>query len=180
MANTLEVTMAINEFCAKCGNEMDFPDGGEIEVPQPLEADLLATIRRNKPFNSSEIAELRIRGDVQKAYSMVIFAVRTAIWAYREESFQILSDGAIGLILDEDLVDYRDMLGALAIIDECATRMGTTLTSLMAEVEAFAMPKRLVTIKEEYLSRTEKMKSVAVMGFKAVEMEGRRLRFLSR
>ena len=71
------------------------------------------------------------------------------------------------MVIDDDLVDYRGTLIALALIEDCAFRLGTDLESVMRGAMAVASESRRETVNE-YLSRVPGLRGIGVMKIEAL------------
>jgi hypothetical protein len=142
----------------------DFPLGVKC-IPTAEELDALAKTHRKLTIGIHEVEALRCLLDLRLAYNAVIFSLRMAVLGVRTHSPEPLRFGLVGLFLDNDMVDWRDMLGALAIAEYCASRVGTELRAEILGVTALATPRRQRTI-ESYFSRPAEMRTPEVMGFR--------------
>ena len=71
-------------------------------------------------------------------------------------------------MIDEDEVDYRDVLSALSIIEHYASKLGVNLHDLVLPLCVVASMDRRDTIINGYFSRTPEMRTIEVMGYKEV------------
>jgi hypothetical protein len=101
------------------------------------------------------------------ALSLIIFAVRMAIFAVRRHDKNLIEKAIWAICLDNNIADWRDALVALAIIEDCAKRLSMDFGTLIGKWLYLAPPKRLRTIEEGYLARSNAMRTVQVMGYTA-------------
>lgn len=128
-----------------------------IERCASLLADDVSLVRSR--FLGSETRSINIR----RAYLLTFFAVRMAVYGVRSQNAQVVELGLLGLVLDDNLVDYREVLKALVIIEDCAKRLGLDLGTILGRYLHLASAKRRETI-EEYLSRTPEWRGLRIMG----------------
>jgi hypothetical protein len=170
---------AVSQILTEYPTHIEFPLGGNIEIPLPVEEQLASVIAEMHPANSDHIAAIRDELSRRQAYSLVTFAVRMSVSAVRTNSAPTLHCALLGLVLDDCLVDWRDILIALSIIEECAVRLGVDFANCMASIRDVAVDDRVTTIFDGYLSRPKEMRSVDVMNFQ-VEGAGETLTFCRR
>lgn len=138
------------------------------EIPMPAEFRLCETLKRSVPISEKEVIEVRSWLDLEQAYFLVNFARRMAVFAARTNAVEILSRCALGFVLDDALVEWRDILIDLSIVEDCAIRLGSDLEAAMAECLRYASDKRRETIIG-YFSRPTEMRGLVVM---RVEVSG--------
>src|SRR5262245_45559660 len=123
-----EVVCAIRKFVSSRRAVYDeFPSGGSLPIPQPVERSLLEVLERNQPIDSSTVSASCFEFSTGQADDLVIFSVRMAIYAARASLAHVLRAGMIGLVLDDNVLDERDLLSALSIIEDCASRIGADM-----------------------------------------------------
>jgi predicted metalloprotease with PDZ domain len=154
----------IDSFVEEPPFEADFPLGGQTTIPTAEELGLLCELGRATPMTLEGVASLCDHvATVRRAYVMVTFAVRMAVHAARTNSIGTLRLSLLALVLDQ-VVDYRDILRGLAVFEDCASRLGTTLGAAAQEGVAVAAEDRRRII-EEYLERPPEMRGLRVMRF---------------
>ena len=175
MATAEEILSAFKHYYARHPN-LDFPDGGNKALPLDEELAILDVIDPNS-ITAGDVKKISSELDQQEAYSLVILAVRTAILAVRRSRPELLSTAVVLLTID-DLVDYRDMLGALSAIEWCCSRLSEDIGVLIQKFADLACERRKQIFFEAYLSRSAKERQPDVMGFQVEEKEGS-IRFIS-
>lgn len=160
---------AVRQFLASCPPSYHFPTGGSSPIPSGDELLLLEALKSRRPTQRADLKPIADQIDPGAAYSLVIFAVRMAIHSARQRESSALLAALPALVVDDDFVDYRDLLGALSIIEDCAARIGLDASAVFEQVAGLASPRRSGTIRNGYLARTPDMRIPAVMGFRAVE-----------
>ena len=157
--------MSIMVFLESCPDSYDFPAGGQTVIPLASETEFLKTIETSQPIQPVEIAPARKELSLPQAYSLVIFAVRMAIHAVRTGDPRLLRAGLIGLVVDDSLVDWRDILAACSIIEDCASRLGIDFRHDIEKVVDLATERRQETIVSGFLQREPRMRKPDVMGY---------------
>jgi hypothetical protein len=161
--------IAISQFLAGCGQNYDFPAGGSISIPSETEKSLVNALQRMSNPQPKEIAQFRRQLGFRESYKLLIFAVRMGILAARRGDASLLQAGLIGLVLDKGHVDYRDLLGALAIIEECSLRVHLDLHEELRSVAPLIEDARLRDTIDGYFAREPQMRQTEVLGFKIVD-----------
>lgn len=132
------------------------------EMPIAAEVRLCEAIQRSIPISEQEVIKVRSRIDLEQAYFLVNFARRMAVYAARINEVGILKRCTLGFVFDENLVEWRDILMDLSIVEDCAVRLGTDIQEAFAENLRFASDKRRETITG-YCSRPPEMRGLKVM-----------------
>jgi hypothetical protein len=173
------VISAIQRFLEWCPHrQFDFPLGGHVPVLAEAELALLRESERAS-VTKEELRSIRERLTLRQAYSLVIFAVRSALFAARTGRPNVLRAGLLGVLIDDGLVDWRDMLAALALTEECARRLHIEFDEGVQAAAALMATDGRQRVITGYLSRTPEMREIDVLGF-AVEGTGSELTFRSR
>lgn len=156
-----------------------FPIYGTSEnpdIPMTAELALLNTIERSNPISHKEVQSIRARLNYVDECHLVTFAVRMAILAARTNTISDIRSGTLGLVIDNGIVDGREILIQLSIVEDCALRLGTDLESIVRPHIHLATEKRRETIVDGYLSRTPGMRGLKIMGV-AVSGHGSNLKY---
>jgi len=148
--------------------DLEFPWGGNVEIPADGELELLSTIERCSPVLESDLLPFRKSLTIHDAYSLVIFAVRMAILGARTNRSQTLVGGLLGLVIDDDILDWRDIVRALSIIDYCGSCLGIDFGRAIDRFLPLASMRRQQIIRDGYLGREPEMRAIDFMGFSAV------------
>ena len=158
----------LGEFDAQ-SERYDFPLGNATEL-SPEERALLeqfALVRRDGAagFERPGVAH-------RLAYKLVALAVRAAVFARREKCGDLLRDGLIGLVLDNGCIDYRDLLMALCIIEDCAQELHVDLTFELTAIQPFARRETWETIAGGFLVRPPEMRTLKTFGVRRLDANG--------
>lgn len=149
-----------------CPSDFDFPAGGNVPIPMQSEVAFVESLEESTPLAQATILAIGQELGLRQSYLCVIFAVRMAIFAARTGSAGYLRNGLHGLVFGT-LVDRRDLLGALSIIEDCAQRIAF---DFLGELRTFRDAVHDAGVRatiEGYLSRLPEMRKVEVMGFSA-------------
>ena len=137
------------------------PDGIP-DIPMPAELALLGAIERSVPVAAEEVASIRSGLTLWQGYLLLCFALRMGVYAVHTNNRAALYAGTFGLVADGDLVDWKDVLIYLSIVEDCASRLGTDLESAVRPHIHLASEERRETIAE-YVSREPEMRGLGVM-----------------
>jgi hypothetical protein len=163
--NSSEFRDAIVSVLKGYPNDFSFPFGDDdIEIPLPSERVLIETFFTNQPFAPTLVIELRSVLDVKLAYSLVILTVRFVLYSVRISSPRLFRLSLPFLLADDNLVDWRDILVAASIIDDCARHLSIDFSSEIQSLLGYATERRRDTILCGYLSRDTEMKQTDVFG----------------
>jgi hypothetical protein len=163
-----ELEERIRRFLASGSAHFDFPMGGTTPIPMQSEQDLVSLFIDAPRLTPSVAAEFRSTLTRPDAYSLAIFAIRMAVLAVRTNSERTLVSSFWAIVIDNDVLDWRDVLACLAIIEDCCLRIGCNFHQLTHLHLDLATQRRRKTICDGYLIRSGVMRTVEVFGFKAV------------
>ena len=156
--------LVLDRFLDAVPNSYPFPMGGETEIPTESEKKLLHSIQESMSLSNQDWPSVDEK--VRHAYQCAVFAVRMAVYAVRMNDRRILKAGAFGLVFSNGQIDWRDLLKALSIIDDCCKRLNVELEKALPEsVNRNGMQD---TIKG-YLLRESEMRDLDVMGIHTEE-----------
>jgi hypothetical protein len=162
---------SIRELLAAYPPDLGVSTGEDLPIPLPQEKRVLEfQIGRGTPLNDV-VGALRSQMDLDATYKLLSFSMRMAIHAVRGKIPAALEDSLFGLVVDDDLADWRDVLCALSVVNDCSRRLSLDFDSRIREVAAAATERHRGTIVDGYLSREPVMRRVGVMGFEAVGPE---------
>ena len=105
-----------------------------------------------------------------------MFAVRMAVYAVRTESPSVLRAGLVCIALDDDVVDWRDLMTVLSLIEYCAGRLGLDFRRSVEDILPLATAERGSTIVNGYLSSSPQLRQAAAVRSKPTG-EGATFRF---
>lgn len=110
--------------------------------PNDFDAALAELSRRYAQSDAPARAEMRRAIEMEQLYTLLKFANRAAVFALRERSAARLTDGfsAIAMV-EQERVDYRDILWALATLHHSAARIGANPEKLFRDAAALAEPE---------------------------------------
>ena len=165
MPVTEELAAAVRRTLRAYPKNLGVSCAADFQLPLPEESALVGRL----PLTSQRllIDTLRIQVDGDMAYGLVSLATRLAILSVRNGDPELLKKGLWGILVDDGLVDWRDILRALSVIDDCARRVGFPIEPFLRESAEFATEKRKHTILEGYLSRPSALRMPEIMGLKA-------------
>lgn len=170
---------AVSAFLESCGRDYEFPAGGQHELLTKQEQALLELLRECELSVERQVSTLAKDRDWSDCYSLVIFAVRLAILAVRQEQQYWYRIGLIALVAGSPKVDWRDVLGAFAIFNDCGKRIGIDFQSEVEPIAACGDAEKLRSTLDGFFSRDDEMRAVDVMGFQEYG-EGDSLTFRSK
>ncbi|GEM_PF-6160229 len=140
--------------------------GGDVEIPTAAELALLHVFETSPPRSRADLTDIASKLTMDQAYTLPAFSLRMAIYAVRTNAIQALRAGTFGLVIDNDLKDWRDVLLSLSIVEDCASRLGTDLHSVMQNAIKVATDQRRDTINA-YISRPPDWRGLGIMRVEA-------------
>lgn len=158
-----ELTSAVTAFLESCDPDYEFPAGGCNAPLSTLEERLLLVMQSK---GIADVDKFRTLSNVRKpkdCYSIVIFGVRLAILSVRRSCPIVYHQGVIALAAGSGSVDYRDLLGAFSIFENCGDRLNIRFQDEMAAV--VTDDAKLRSTLDGYFSRPSSMRTTDVMGF---------------
>jgi hypothetical protein len=156
---------AVSMFLKSCGRDYEFPAGGQHELLNHQEQELLESLRECGLSIEQQIFTLVKERDWSDCYSLVIFAVRLAILAVRQRQPSTYRTGLVALVAGSPKVDWRDVLGAFAIFDVCGKRVGINFQAEVEPIAGCGDAEKLRSTLDGFFSRDAEMRAVDVMGF---------------
>ena len=116
-----------------CWWDLSFPCRAHHADTHDVGGSLLGTMYQFSQLNEEERNRVRESLEIKASYSVITFAVRMAIWAVRSNDADKLSNAALGIMMVPDTADSRDILRALAIMNDCSVRLGIPLAEIFAQ-----------------------------------------------
>lgn len=168
MAQSRELNQLIRGLIDSYPRDFSFPLGDDLSIPLNSE---LAFLEAN-PITAIKTADLsgaRLSLTLRDAYCLASFAVRVSVYAVRTNAPQCIEPGVLCLVLDDNIIDWRDVLAAISLVDDCANRLRVNLYSLFLNVAQLATEERQGTIFRGYFSRSAEARRISVFGYRAVE-----------
>ncbi len=156
---------AVSAFVESCGRDYEFPAGGQHELLTKQEQALLDLLSDSELSVEQQVSTLSKDRDWSDCYSLVIFAVRLAILAVRQEQQRPYRIGLAALVAGSPKVDWRDVLGAFAIFNVCGKRIGIDFQAEVEPIAACGDADKLRPTLDGFFSRDDEMRAVDVMGF---------------
>lgn len=175
----MRLSSAKTQFLSSCDRSYYIPSGGDHEILMPVETQLLIALGDTQISDREKINALAAELDASTTYDVSIFAVRLAIFAARTGDSTILKTGLLPLIAAGLQLDWRDMLRALAIFENCAARIGCDFRQALECAIKPIQDESLLTTITGYFARSDEMREIDVMGFRQIG-EGPELNFAPR
>jgi hypothetical protein len=143
--------------------------------PKPNELDAALAELSRRYAQSDAAARAKMRGSVstEEFHTLLQFANRAAVFGLRERNAARVSDGlnAVAMV-EQERIDYRDILWALATLHHAAARVGASPEKLFGDAAALAEPGTAELIRD-FLKRSAEEKDLrASWGRVEVETEG--------
>ena len=164
----------VTVFLESCPPNFNFPLGGEVAIPQPSESCLLNYLLAGGGLTSADIVRMRKELARNDAYSLAIFAARMAVLSLERKQKELLESSFWALVVDDDRLDWRDVLVSLSIVEDCLLGHNGDIAGLIRSHAEIATERRKKIVLG-YLKRRFKMRSVEIMGYKAVQVTDGRL-----
>lgn len=163
-----EAKRAVARFINTCGCDYEFPSGGRIELLNESESALFAILQSDELSTADKINIMSDGLDWSNCYSIVILGVRLAILGVRTTNITAYRCGILAFVAGGPKIDWRDLLGVLAILENCADRLDVSFQIESEKVLGLTNDAKMHSIVGGYFSRPDEMRSVDVMGFIAV------------
>ncbi len=168
----------INAFLKSCPSTYDYPLGGDTQIPTPEEKILVELFFGNLSIEASLVEIIRKSLSRKDAYSLLVFSLRMGVLSVERNDKRFLQAAFWGLFADDDLLDWRDVLVSLSILEDCLSRINGEITDLIHKNIELATEKRRKTMLDGYLRRSLNMRHVEAMGFKAIFKQDGRLSYV--
>jgi hypothetical protein len=157
------------ELIAKIKNlyprDFEFPTAPSVPIPNQRELALYGFAWSNLTID--DVLRIRPSLDMAATYALVTFGVRAAIRAVRSGSGDLVTISALSLLLDDAVLDWRDVIVALAIVEDCANRLHLNLKEVMDRYIRLATEQRKQTVSQGWFSRPAAERTPSVGGFLA-------------
>ena len=141
--------------------------GGNVAIPTVMEIAFLQVLTKTPPRTREDLVPIARRLTFDQATLLSAFSIRMAIHAVRTANLQVLSAGAIAMIMDDNLQDWRAILKYLSFLDDASARLGSDLSTTISDAHRLASDRRRETI-DAYYSREPFMRGIAAMRFEAI------------
>jgi hypothetical protein len=159
---------ALNQFFETVPPHVQyFGMGGDVAIPTAFERAILQMFEKTPPRSREELSLASQRLTLRQADLLGAFSIRMATLAVRTNDIKVLCGGTFGLVIDDNLQDWRDVLLSLSVIDDSACRLGTDLGVVIKDAFQVASIQRRQTITE-YLARDPVMRGIKVMRIEAL------------
>jgi hypothetical protein len=141
--------------------------------PNALDAALADLSRRYAQADDAERARMRDAISMEEFYTLLDFARRASVFGLRERQGGRLAAGLTAVsMVEQERVDYRDILVALSLLHHSAARVGADPAKLFRDAARLAEPNTRQLILG-FLARPQQEKSLRdAWGHDEVETEG--------
>jgi hypothetical protein len=170
MINHMNLDKRLRAFIRACPFGYHFTAGNPVPLPFPPERKFLDAIDGFPRIAAEELRDVRASLQYKDFYVLTTFAARMAILAVRTRDRALLRRAVIAFLIDDHLVDYRDALGRVAVLNDCAARLGADLEHLLRPHRDFCYDCRW-RLMQGFFQRLPEQKEVQVFGFHACEGE---------
>jgi uncharacterized protein with NRDE domain len=141
------------------------------------ESRLLDTIVRLRPIRASDLEKVRSQLTTVTADQIITFAEDAAEIAARTNRPELLLPGLLGLVVDLDQNDWRDVLTTMSVINDCVLRLQINFEKEISSLLSLATDRRRQTI-EGFFKRTPEERRLCYFGLAATG-SGEELRYES-
>ncbi len=152
-------------FFESCDRGYEFSSRWATSTVDPQEQELLVLLRDCGLSIEQKISILSKEQDWGDFYALVIFSVRLAILAVRKRQPSTYLTGLVALVAGSPKVDWRDVLVAFAIFDDCGNRLGVDFQTEVELVAVWWRRNSTSIHNDGFFSRDAIMRRVDVMGF---------------
>ena len=119
-----------------------FPLGSDIPIPTAQELEFANLISQQNFTCRDEILGIANSLDTSDFYTLITFSVRMAIFSMRVHDVKALKAGIVCFMIDENEVDYRDILRALSILEYCASKSNVNFHDMVVPLCSLASTRR--------------------------------------
>jgi hypothetical protein len=138
-----------------------------LSIPLPSEQQVVDLFSQGEPPTLDDVTLIRARLDRQSAMDLAILGLRMAVLGVRKGSRSFVPPSTACLLIDDELMDWRDVLGALSIANHCASRLNIDFDQLIQSMIGLAANGRRSLVLNDYVARTPTMRDIGTMGFVA-------------
>lgn len=121
-------------------------------------------------LNTTDWNDIRSLIDEHASGKLLAYGMRMAFLAVRHRKQVGVWHGLMGLVVDNDILDYRDVLTVATLLYDAATRLEASPEVMFQRAIVRAAPRRAKLLKG-YLVAPDFTKSVQSMGFEAADTE---------
>jgi hypothetical protein len=118
-------------------------------------------------LSTDDWREIRSVIDLTGAGLLLVYAMRMSIFAVREKSVAKIWYGLMGIVLDNDVLDYRDVLSIATLLYDAAVRLQVPAEDLFHRASTHATPQR-ARLLDGFVRAPAFTKSIRSKGFEAV------------
>jgi hypothetical protein len=114
-------------------------------------------------------AAIRREVDLKLSAKLLAFAVRMASAAAREGEDHFLKSGFMALVLDNNVIDERDIYLVACILGDAAHRLGVSVDAMIRSTALFATNERSTILRNGFLRGPSYMRSLKSMGVELID-----------
>jgi hypothetical protein len=140
-----------------------------VACATPAEEELATTLNQVNLLTPSEWQAIRARVDKRLAGKLLTFAFRMASRALQAKNEGLIYSGVVAIILDNDLLDPRDIYMVSSVLFDAGERIGVPPDGSFRRATQFATERRRNVIVKGFLSGPPYMKAIKSMGMYLVE-----------
>ncbi len=109
--------------------------------PSALDAELRELCRRYAESDAQQRSEIRNSISMGEFYTLLTFGRRSAVFAMRRRETEVAADGLTAVaMIDQERVDFRDILICLALLYHSATDAGADADEMLRRAATLADP----------------------------------------
>ncbi len=149
--------------------EYDFFKSHELPFLLEVEEDLSVWMPRFESFDEQARKRIREMVSLELAAKFLTFSLRIATFSIRTSNLEFILSGALALVVDDDLLDFRDVLRVTCVLYDAGVRLKCKPDAFLQRAAAVATPMRSSLLRENFLGGPDYMKSIRSMGFEAVD-----------
>lgn len=165
MSSISDAIACFLQDCPQRASHIDFPLMEPVGIPTANESKLVKALGESAPVSLGEIEQLRSQITVRESYWLLVFTLRMAVLAVRTTDARVLKSALLGAIIDDDVLDWRDVLIALSLLEYCAKSLGVDLPAEFGELVTVASLHRRATIAL-YFRRPSDWRTPEIMGYR--------------
>jgi hypothetical protein len=153
--NKFDESFAFSEYNMFNSSEVGALANAEVELEDAL----------NESISSpAALSEARSRIDLNLAARLIAFSLRQSTMAVRSRDCKHIKAGTLSLILDDDLLDIRDVYLALAVLGDASVRIECPFDEIFRVAASLATSQRSAVITNGFLAGPNYVRSIRSMG----------------
>jgi hypothetical protein len=157
------------ELCAELDGLVGLPqDAWRAPVPNAVDRELASIIQKYVALEDDQRSQFLHHVNRRHIWIFEVFAIHMATYSLKTSDEAPLRDGLVALSFELCTeADWRDILVALAVLNDACGRIGTELADVAASVRPLLHPDFLPLV-DSFVRRNAASKSLKAFGYSVV------------